>query len=82
MNALPEKVFEFYGEAMERIEGQQEKDSQLARRALSYIFCARRPLNVTELRHILGVEAEDTELDANCFIVTINTRDWSIGLFN
>jgi hypothetical protein len=54
MNGLPKGVFEFYGEAMKRIEDQPEEDSQLARKALSYTFCARRPLNVKELRHIFG----------------------------
>jgi ankyrin repeat domain-containing protein 50 len=66
MNDLPKGVFEFYREAMKRIED-QNYDSQLARRALSYIFCARRPLNVEELRHVLAVEAKDTKLDTTAF---------------
>ncbi|TAQ84511.1 hypothetical protein B7494_g7175 [Chlorociboria aeruginascens] len=80
MDALPEGVFEFYKEAMERIERQPEEDKQLARRALSYIFCARRPLNVTELHHILAVEAEDTELDVTACPETEILLNISAGL--
>ena len=65
---------------MKRIEDQPEEDSQLARRALSYIFCARRPLNVKELCHILAVEAEDTELDATAFPETEILLNISAGL--
>ena len=67
MKALPKKVFEFYDDAMMRIEEQEEEDGMLARKALSYIFCAKRPLNVKELLHVLALEAEDTALDETSF---------------
>ena len=67
MKALPTGVFATYGDAMKRIEHQPDEDVELARKALSYIFCARRPLHVEELRHILAVEVEDTGLDETAF---------------
>ncbi|KAI9742546.1 MAG: hypothetical protein M1818_003686 [Claussenomyces sp. TS43310] len=63
MNTLLTEVHAFYTDAIMRIEDQPEESSQLAKRAISFIFSARRPLNVEELRHALAVEAEDTELD-------------------
>ncbi|TGO07453.1 hypothetical protein BTUL_0275g00150 [Botrytis tulipae] len=78
--------------AMERVEKQQEEDSQLAKRALSYIFCARRPLNVKELLHVLAVEVEDTELDETAFpeteilliisagLIRIDEKSGTVGL--
>jgi hypothetical protein len=52
LSALSEGVFTFYERAMSRIEEQWEQDRSLARRALSYIFCARRPLVMEELLHV------------------------------
>jgi hypothetical protein len=80
MNQLPKGVFEFYGEAMQRIENQQDEDRQLATRAISYIFCARRPLHVIELLHVLSVEAEDTELDETAILETEILLNISAGL--
>ncbi|KAH7117652.1 hypothetical protein B0J11DRAFT_583050 [Dendryphion nanum] len=61
--ALPPKVHEFYQNAIERIESQSEDDALLAKRALTYIYCAKRPLASVELRHALSVEAGDHQLD-------------------
>jgi len=92
MNALPLGVSEFYSKAMERIEKQREEDSQLAKRALSFIFCARRPLNVKELLHVLAIEVEDTELDETAFpeteilliisagLIRIDEKSGTVGL--
>ncbi len=65
---------------MKRIEDQEEEDAQLAMRAVSYIFCARRPLSVTELCHALAVEAEDTMLDATALPETEILLNISAGL--
>ena len=62
MKALPEGIDESYGVDIDRIAKQSKKDCQLAKKALSYIFCARRTLRVEELRHALAVEDGDTEL--------------------
>ena len=51
-----------YDEAMVRIDGQLPDLRDLAKRVLSWITCARRPLVVEELRHALAVEFdEDSE---------------------
>ncbi|KAL2144486.1 hypothetical protein VTI28DRAFT_9061 [Corynascus sepedonium] len=52
-----------YKDAMNRIEGQIEDHKELAKRVLSWITCAKRPLSTTELRIALGVEMGETELD-------------------
>ncbi|KAF4419546.1 Alpha-latrocrustotoxin-Lt1a [Colletotrichum fructicola] len=52
-----------YEEAMERIEGQLDEQKTLAKDALSWIVCARRPLETLELQHALAVERGTTELD-------------------
>ncbi|KAF3188341.1 hypothetical protein TWF788_001017 [Orbilia oligospora] len=52
-----------YDEAMERIEGQIHDRKELAKQALSWIVCAKRPLNTTELPHALAVKPGDLELD-------------------
>jgi ankyrin repeat protein len=48
---------------MDRIEGQLKDQEELAKQALSWITCAKRPLSTTELQHALGVEMGETELD-------------------
>lgn len=80
MNALPSGAFATFENAMKRIEEQQDVDSQLAKRALSYIFCARRPLKLEELRHVLAVEGGDTALDATAFVEPEILLNISAGL--
>ncbi|KAF5487702.1 Vegetative incompatibility protein HET-E-1 [Colletotrichum siamense] len=52
-----------YNEAMERIEGQLEDQESLAKDALSWVVCARRPLKTLELQHALAIEVGTNELD-------------------
>ena len=52
-----------YKEAMERIEGQVINSRELAKQALSWITCARRPLTTSELRHALAVEVDKSTLN-------------------
>jgi hypothetical protein len=52
---LPKGVDETYDEVMERIERQNEADRALAKRVLSWVTHACRPLNVDELQHALAV---------------------------
>ncbi|MCJ1307667.1 hypothetical protein MMC25_001315 [Agyrium rufum] len=82
MKALPTGVFAFYDSAMQRIDDLPEDDRQLAIRALSYVFCARRPLTVDELRHALGIEVGDTELDETAFPEAAILFDISAGLIS
>ncbi|OJI96719.1 hypothetical protein ASPVEDRAFT_251254 [Aspergillus versicolor CBS 583.65] len=63
MSSLPSDLAGYYGDAINRIESQGEPDAYNVKRAISFIFCARRPLTVDELCHALAVEEEDTELD-------------------
>ncbi|KAJ5169200.1 uncharacterized protein N7482_004794 [Penicillium canariense] len=52
-----------YDDAMDRIRGQSKGRWDLARRVLSWISCARRPLTIPELQHALGVETGASMLD-------------------
>jgi hypothetical protein len=51
-----------YEEAMLRIQSQESGFHELAKRVLSWITCARRPLTTLELQHALAVETGDSEL--------------------
>ena len=48
---------------MERIEGQVKDEEKLAKDALSWITCAKRPLTTLELQNGLAVESSDSELN-------------------
>jgi hypothetical protein len=60
---LPEGMDGTYDEAMERVEQQDDRRKQLARRVLSWITYAVRPLSVKELQHALAVMPDTTKLD-------------------
>jgi len=62
---MPKDLETVYDGAMGRIADLDEPDRELARKAFSYIFCAKRPLNVGELLHALTVEAGDAEYDVS-----------------
>jgi hypothetical protein len=48
---------------MERINQQKPRLQELAKKVLSWITCATRPLTISELQHALAVEVGDSELD-------------------
>ena len=48
---------------MQRIEGHDKDSRQLAMDVLSWIVCAKSPLNTSELQHALAVEAGEPGLD-------------------
>ena len=52
-----------YPDAMERIFAQGTVSSDMAKRTLAWILCARRALSILELLHALAVEPGDTEID-------------------
>ncbi|KAF1935174.1 hypothetical protein EJ02DRAFT_416166, partial [Clathrospora elynae] len=52
-----------YKDALQRIEGQLDGDCKLAKKVLSWITFAKRPLTTAEICCALAVEPEDTELD-------------------
>jgi len=63
LEKLPEGMDRTYDEAMERVERQDDGCKQLAKRVLSWITYAVRPLSVKELQHALAVMPDTTELD-------------------
>lgn len=56
-----------YDEALERIDQQSPDQKGLARNALEWITCAKRPLTRLELRHALSVKSGDTVFDPDNF---------------
>jgi hypothetical protein len=52
-----------YQDAMGRIERQGPKSVEFAKRVLSWITCAKRPLTTTELQHALAVDVGEPEFD-------------------
>ncbi|RYP80241.1 hypothetical protein DL769_002543 [Monosporascus sp. CRB-8-3] len=58
-----EVLAQAYKDAMERIEGQREGFRSLAKKVLSWIVCAKRPLTTLEVQHALAVKVGDHELD-------------------
>ncbi|KAK2810116.1 hypothetical protein FQN50_003311 [Emmonsiellopsis sp. PD_5] len=52
-----------YQDIMKRVENQLPDQVKLAKRVLSWIVCARRPLKQTELLHALAVEPHEHEFD-------------------
>ncbi|OAG07431.1 ankyrin repeat protein, partial [Paraphaeosphaeria sporulosa] len=52
-----------YNEAIQRIDGQLDGDQALAKKVLSWITYARRPLTTAELCCALAVERGESELD-------------------
>ncbi|KAK6077363.1 hypothetical protein SCUP234_06775 [Seiridium cupressi] len=69
---LPQGVFVFYDQALKRISEQEDSNRDLANRALSLIFCAKRNLTMNELIHALSIEPGDNDFSAeNCTLVQI-----------
>jgi ankyrin repeat protein len=64
-----------YAAAMERIFAQGEQSSETARKILSWILCAHRPLSTQELLHSLAVEAEDEDSGAGSTLDEDNFMD-------
>ncbi|KAH7381631.1 ankyrin repeat-containing domain protein [Pyrenochaeta sp. MPI-SDFR-AT-0127] len=52
-----------YDDAIKRIDGQLPGDAALAKRALSWISNAMRPLTTTEITHALSVEPKQEDFD-------------------
>lgn len=65
LNTLPQDIFQFYHEAVERIQQQDEEHCDLAIQVISFISHAKRPLHVQELQHALAVLPDDTDFDEN-----------------
>ena len=52
-----------YKDAMERITAQDVDGGRLAKKVLSWITCAKRPLSTVELQHAIAVEPGKSEFD-------------------
>ncbi|KAF7885212.1 hypothetical protein EAF00_011030 [Botryotinia globosa] len=70
LNSLPtgfDAYRDAYKDAMERIEGQLDDESDLAKQVLSWITFAKRPLTTAEVQEAIAVEIDETELDQENF---------------
>ncbi|KAJ6028685.1 hypothetical protein N7540_004261, partial [Penicillium herquei] len=56
-------LFQAYDQAMERISQQRTGFVNLAKRTLSWVTYAKRPLTTLELRHAFAVEVGESDLD-------------------
>jgi hypothetical protein len=68
LQTMPRGVEDTYDEAMERITGQNEDDKELAKRILSWVTFAHRPLKVEELQHALAIIPDMTHIDPDSII--------------
>lgn len=92
LERLPEKLNDTFDDALDRAAAQPEEHSMLAAQVISWIFYAKRPLSVVELREALSVEPGDTRLDRSgchevklsldvcCGLVSIDEEDNVIRL--
>ncbi|KAI9731134.1 MAG: hypothetical protein M1834_005327 [Cirrosporium novae-zelandiae] len=69
-----------YKDALERIDNQPQDHRELARKAISWIVCAKRRLTIQELQEALAVEPEDTDLDKDNYPDMDEIRSWCVGL--
>ncbi len=92
MNHLPEKLNDTFHDVLQRIRSQPPEHSKLAEQVISWIFYAKRPLKLAELREALAVEPGDVDLDRSglhepelllkvfCGLVSIERKDGFITL--
>ena len=92
LQSLPEKLNETFCDAIDRIKSQSQEYWQLARQIISWIFYAKRPLKISELREMLAVEPKDTNfhpsglhekdliLEVCCGLVSIEEQDETVRL--
>jgi hypothetical protein len=72
LDNLPNEIDGIYDQAMERIE-QQPNTKELAKRVLSWIIHASRPLSIQELQHALAVSPKMTEMNPRALVF-----DWKL----
>ena len=63
LTRLPRRLDQTYDEALSRIHGQTVEEKDLAMLALTWVFCALRPLTILELQHALATRPGDKEFD-------------------
>jgi hypothetical protein len=79
LDNLPNEVDEIYDQAMERIE-QQPNTKESAKRVLSWIIHASRPLSVQELRHALAVSPKMTKMNPDALVFESKLTSVCAGL--
>ena len=92
LESLPDKLSKTFGDAIDRIKSQSQEYWRLARKVISWISYAKRPLKISELREILAVEPRDTKFDPSglherdlilevcCGLVSIDEQDETVRL--
>ncbi|KAL7936459.1 ankyrin repeat-containing domain protein [Trichoderma chlorosporum] len=80
LNTLSGSLDLFYKDTLGRIDDQEEWSRVLAHKAISYIYCARRPLEIEELLHALSIEPGFTELHHTAVIDAETLLNVSHGL--
>lgn len=92
LERLPGELSETYDDAMSRTATQPREYAILAAQVLSWIFYAKRPLSVPELREALSIELGETRLDRSgcpeaellldvcCGLVSVDGQDNVIRL--
>ena len=56
IESLPSGIDAMYKETLRRIEGQTREEAELAKMAILWVCCAKRPMRMTELQGALGTE--------------------------
>ncbi|KAM0524671.1 hypothetical protein ACHAPE_000770 [Trichoderma viride] len=69
-----------YKQAMERIEGQTDAIRSLAKRTLTWITHAKRPLSIIEIQHALAVREQMTEFDSDYMPDVKDLKSACVGL--
>ncbi|KAL7954774.1 ankyrin repeat-containing domain protein [Trichoderma compactum] len=82
LNNLSGNLNLFYEDTLKRIEDQEESSRALATKAISYIYCAKRPLKTQELIHALSIEPGFTELYSTAIIDRETLLSVSHGLIS
>lgn len=80
LDGLPAKLDEAYTNLMERISRQSSEDCELAKRVISWVAYAYRPLLLDELQHGLAITPDDSEIDDDSIIIPEILLSVCIGL--
>ena len=80
LKTLPTSINDTYTEAWNRVQAQPSPQAELGRKILLWVSHAVRPLRMQELRHALGVEEGDEELDGEGLIDPAALTSFCAGL--
>jgi hypothetical protein len=80
IHGLPQDITATYGNAIERIKQQRERNRRLAFAVLSWVTFADRPLTVTELQYAVAVNPGMTTLTSEHAINETQLTSYCAGL--